>query len=601
MVFTIALTLSLTIFGAGCLYRGWKWFHVRIGPEAAEITPTHRVAAAAKGIGSALFSRRVLLLAKAFLLDVLLQVRVLREDALRWLMHMSLFYGFFLLLFMHALEDVVSTAIFADYASTLNPYLFLRNLFGALLLLGVVLAMVQRFRRRRAPQFTNITDRIAVAILALVMLSGFFLESTKILSPSLFDEMVDEYASISDDEELDGLKRYWARDFGVVFQDLTEPAGDDAMEIGMELHEESCVECHSSPKTAFISYPLARLLEPAAPILEREHARVGLWRLHIMVCLIGLAILPFTKLFHLVTGPVSLMTDAVASPPEEGEEAPVNRVTRRALALDACVHCGTCSDHCSVGPVFDTLTNPAILPSEKLLSIRRSAGGDSPADHSMEALSEGTHVCTLCTRCTTVCPVGIDLQDLWIASRSDLAARELPGPHVRVLEKSTAHWADRIAEADRVTGQEAPTEPPDAGMAHAKQWVADRTESFSACVQCLTCTNVCPVVACSEDPQEDLGLTPQQIINLLRLGMKEWTLGSKMVWNCATCYMCQEHCPEGIRVADILYELRNLGHHRFTEVRRAEEGRPTAEALEELEESGGDRSGPDDETGGTPS
>ena len=27
-----------------------------------------------------------------------------------------------------------------------------------------------------------------------------------------------------------------------------------------------------------------------------------------------------------------------------------------------------------------------------------------------------------------------------------------------------------------------------------------------------------------------------------------------MVWNCLTCYLCQEHCPEGILVTDILSE-----------------------------------------------
>ena len=65
-------------------------------------------------------------------------------------------------------------------------------------------------------------------------------------------------------------------------------------------------------------------------------------------------------------------------------------------------------------------------------------------------------------------------------------------------------------------------------------------------------------------------LTPQQIMNLLRLGLKELTLGSSMVWSCATCYLCQEHCPEGIPVADILYELRNLGYQRLSQYRLRE-------------------------------
>jgi len=40
-----------------------------------------------------------------------------------------------------------------------------------------------------------------------------------------------------------------------------------------------------------------------------------------------------------------------------------------------------------------------------------------------------------------------------------------------------------------------------------------------------------------------------------------------MVWDCATCYQCQEQCPEGIRVADIMCELRALSVRRLAAVR----------------------------------
>ena len=67
------------------------------------------------------------------------------------------------------------------------------------------------------------------------------------------------------------------------------------------------------------------------------------------------------------------------------------------------------------------------------------------------------------------------------------------------------------------------------------------------------------MVAVSDDPARDLDLLPQQIMNLLRMGLKAQTLGARMVWSCTTCYKCQEHCPQNVPVADVLYELRNLG------------------------------------------
>ena len=108
-----------------------------------------------------------------------------------------------------------------------------------------------------------------------------------------------------------------------------------------------------------------------------------------------------------------------------------------------------------------------------------------------------------------------------------------------------------------------PVTEPDASFAPLS---ADR-RVFSRCVQCQTCTNVCPVVAHSRDSDCGVDLTPQKVMNLLRLGMRDLTLGSRMVWDCATCYQCQENCPEGIRVTDIMCELRSLAVQRLGAVR----------------------------------
>ncbi|MCK4729590.1 MAG: 4Fe-4S dicluster domain-containing protein, partial [Desulfobacterales bacterium] len=69
---------------------------------------------------------------------------------------------------------------------------------------------------------------------------------------------------------------------------------------------------------------------------------------------------------------------------------------------------------------------------------------------------------------------------------------------------------------------------------------------------------VCPVVGNYENPQEVLGLVPHQIMHALALGRRDLTFGSRMLWDCVTCYICQEYCPQGVSVTDVLYELKNL-------------------------------------------
>jgi Fe-S oxidoreductase len=226
------------------------------------------------------------------------------------------------------------------------------------------------------------------------------------------------------------------------------------------------------------------------------------------------------------------------------------------LALDACTRCGQCSLHCSVAPSFRVLGNRDILPMEKLADLRAwLAQTDRATPPAL--LVEGSHICTECLRCTEICPAGIDLQDLWMRSKGALADAGRAGVDGEIRKRSAAQWAQELARRHVDAFG-----PSGSGL-------ADRAESFWGCVQCTTCTSVCPVVAVSPDPARDLDLTPQQIMNYLRMGLKAQTLGARMVWSCTTCYKCQEYCPQGVPVADILYELRNLGAEVL---RRKEDG-----------------------------
>jgi heterodisulfide reductase subunit C len=86
--------------------------------------------------------------------------------------------------------------------------------------------------------------------------------------------------------------------------------------------------------------------------------------------------------------------------------------------------------------------------------------------------------------------------------------------------------------------------------------LADNT--FSQCFSCQTCTTVCPVVANYDTPEQVLGLLPHQIMCCLGLGLTEMAAGAKMIWDCLTCYQCQENCPQQVEVCDLLYDLKNM-------------------------------------------
>ena len=560
IVFQTALYASLALCILGLLWRGSAWFRVRIGRDARDVTVSQRVAVALLGAASALFSRRGFHLLGAFVLDVLLVRRLYTNERLRWFGHLLIMVGFTLLLLMHALAAVVTEKLFQGYQPTLDPYLFLRNFFGAMVVVGVILLFFGRWRRRTGfAQTRRPIDAAFVALLALVLGTGFLLEAHKIASPRAFYRMTGQFVGSTDPAKLKPLRALWASEFGVAFDDLKQAIDPALAEEGRKLHRDACAFCHMKPASAFVSYPIARVLAPVTGLLDAGRADAWLLHLHVFACFLGLATLPFTLFFHLVTAPISLLVKGAA--PKRGFSTAA-RATRRALALHACVRCGICDLRCSVAPLAHYLGNPGLLPSHKLVATGALASGclvqPGRKDEALRA-AEGAFLCTDCGRCTDRCPVGLDLEDLWEAGRNDLAAAGLPAPAQWVQAHPAFAWADALGQGP------APhtAADPDASFAPLS---AERN-SFCRCVQCQTCTNVCPVVAHSMDSGRGIDLTPQKVMNLLRLGMRDHTLGSRMVWNCATCYQCQEHCPEGIRVTDIMCELRALAVRRLGSVR----------------------------------
>jgi heterodisulfide reductase subunit C len=247
------------------------------------------------------------------------------------------------------------------------------------------------------------------------------------------------------------------------------------------------------------------------------------------------------------------------------------------MELDACTHCAMCTSRCSVGIAFEGIPNINILPSEKLASIKALASGRPLGDREIRELQEGVYLCTNCYRCTVVCPVGIDLQNLWIKVRELLLQRGIPelsvlsplsfyrglmkgemaqGDYEKPLiqaREAIASRCDLLRNKDKIL----PLASADRRLQNGLNLSA-QAKTFSACFGCQTCTTVCPVVGNYDHPQEALGLLPHQIMQAAGLGLRDLAFGSNMLWDCLTCYQCQEQCPQGVCVTDVLYELKNL-------------------------------------------
>ncbi len=81
-------------------------------------------------------------------------------------------------------------------------------------------------------------------------------------------------------------------------------------------------------------------------------------------------------------------------------------------------------------------------------------------------------------------------------------------------------------------------------------------EGIRRCFACGTCTAGCPVRRFNER------FNPRRIIRMVLLGMREQVLGEPFVWLCASCFTCQERCPQGVKISDLMRALKNLALRR---------------------------------------
>jgi heterodisulfide reductase subunit C/nitrate reductase gamma subunit len=474
---------------------------------------------------------------------------------------------------MHALGQYTSAAVFDNYLSTINPFFFLRDLFGALVIVGIAIAIYRRFIAKVPRPMTGRMDLYAIVLVGVIICSGIVLLGTKMASYTVYEQMVAEY-TVLDPEESQALEAYWVEEFGVVSPTVQGPFDAETLAQGRELNSMSCAECHAPSSWAFTGYGVARIISPISVWLDKLNARALLWYLHFFACLIGLAYLPFSKMFHIIASPLSLLANAVM---ERGRSESAAIATKQMMELDACTHCGTCTVRCSVGVALEEIPNINILPSEKIASIKALASGRKLTRSELKAIQEGVYLCTNCYRCTVVCPVGINLQDLWFNVREVLLQRGIPEfsllsplsfyrglmrgemtsrDYTKPLLKARKAIADKSGiqkEQDQVVSL-----PRTDAAFKSRLNLSAQASTFSVCFGCQTCTNACPVVAQYANPQEELGLLPHQIMHACALGLRGLAFGSAMLWDCLTCYQCQEQCPQGVCITDVLYELKNF-------------------------------------------
>lgn len=76
-------------------------------------------------------------------------------------------------------------------------------------------------------------------------------------------------------------------------------------------------------------------------------------------------------------------------------------------------------------------------------------------------------------------------------------------------------------------------------------------EMVYTCYQCGVCSGGCPVSSL------EMSFRPRDIVEKAQHEKIPELVNDSTIWMCAACYNCYEHCPQNVKVTDVIMELQS--------------------------------------------
>jgi Fe-S oxidoreductase/nitrate reductase gamma subunit len=182
----------------------------------------------------------------------------------------------------------------------------------------------------------------------------------------------------------------------------------------------------------------------------------GLWITHILVAFIALASIPFTKLFHIITGPVNIYFRSLEpagkmhSPNNEGEtgvEQWRDFTWKQLLDFESCTRCGRCQDVCPAFASGFTLSPRDIMIK---LDTNMWASNNGHSIHGDVITTDELWACTTCNACVAICPVFNDQLSSIIDMRRHLVLEGEIDTQLQDALANLGRYGNSFGKSDRM-------------------------------------------------------------------------------------------------------------------------------------------------------
>lgn len=308
-LFWIVHLVMLGVWGLGMLFFLSLWLRSRVPGVSPSASRWRKLVAAILFVLGVIFSRRIWVILRAFVLEGLVQRRVLQKSLRRWLTHHAVFGSFLIMGVISTITGVVVEFLplfgMSPEAIASIPFLgmlfhadvwwvaLINELLGLVLLAGMILVLIRRYVQKDPQLRTSPIDNVIMILLTLIAFSGIFTEAFRYLA---------DYTTQT------GA-------FAPSVQMLSPEAYPPAL-LGLW-----------GPQFGFVGYGLAWLL-------GQLHVAAGAWAvllnvmfwLHFVIVSALLYYLPFSRFAHVLMGPVivayNTMRDEQSARQHAGAVAP---------------------------------------------------------------------------------------------------------------------------------------------------------------------------------------------------------------------------------------------------------------------------------------
>lgn len=261
-IFAVMAAAASAIFILGSFYNAMIWMEGKVSDDDRNLPRAKKLLVSATKLFKAVFSRDLARHLKVAVLDSMFLRKLWKTSKMRWFMHAMILFGFTGLFFL----DLITTAALEifHFNAFIDPVgwgkLWIRDfgfdLFGLMVLIGLVGAAARRFVFRPKHLMTGQEDSLAILLLLIVIVGGFVQEG-----------------------------------------------------IGMS----SGLPSHSSPADySFVGAVFASFLPAVSNMVYSQ-----MWFIHAVASLALIAYIPFSKLFHLFAAVLANHIDEIMRGREE--------------------------------------------------------------------------------------------------------------------------------------------------------------------------------------------------------------------------------------------------------------------------------------------